>query len=518
MKHSRKRGQLFTWDLIFASTLFMLNLFLVIYFWETSVREINSARTIQDMGWAVESVSDKLIRTSGLPVDWDDSFPPQLDDVVVFGLAEDEFLYGTHNALDRVLDPDKFVWLANFSYYKPNGTYKYDEVRRSLLGGGEYDFFIDFHCLNQSSVDCFGGLFFDSFAGAGNNHSGNISCSNGFRFQIFNQKTYQYQWFEAEELFEPYLTVAPPWENKLAQFTTEHCGILNCPVSNGSAIYFTPATLAYFQQVALSEPWNMPKVNFTVALPGQHRIWIRHFDDKLFLPNLPPTLLPSDDYPHNYSIAIYEFEGATIVYPTIIKLDFGENSSEGSYEWYELYNGYLDQGTYHIVVGTPHNIIECGADMPASCDFPLFDALLVTDNTAYDPTVHNLPLGNPIKNVSCVMGRYVEVDDPFLTDVVTDKKMAFFSGQGLNSRILTDHELEMELVLYKGEAPVIPPSTTTTIDTSPPDPVWIDCTCPLGLRPYGCDTQPPQGATSIEGMQYIRNTCGPDEVTLRLAS
>lgn len=482
----RCRGQLFTWDLIFASALFLLNLYVVIYFWEASVSGITQDRVIQDMGWKVDSVGEKLVRTFGAPFDWESGEPVRPGDVEVFGLAEDEVLYGSHRALNRVLDPDKVVKFAQLGRYDPDDDAGYEETRKRLLGGGQYDFFVSFSCVNDSSVDCFGGLFFDSVA------DGNVTCSNGYNFQVFGNRTYQYYWLEAESFLADYVCWGYEGAgggtacNYLGGLTPENCKG-NCSVSNDTSVMLSPYTQDIWQwyrfdECDVGEPGcsgsgddGLPLISLPVSFADEYSLWVRLLDKNAF-PYANKTNYTDD---HNLTVYVYELDAADPMVAATIRVTH-DATDQGSFQWYQVFDA-LDfpaGGTYPLAVMTPMNTTQY-ADLGLDWDVPVIDAFLFTNDNVYDPRPPSYPpVGNPIRNKSCVVGRPVDLSDPFLTDVVTDYKYAVFSGEGLEQRVLSDHEVEMKVVLYKGEAPVIPPSTvTTTIQPEVKERIWIDCSC-----------------------------------------
>lgn len=232
LKVFSKKGQVLTWDLIFASSIFLIVIALVIYMWDTTTTEILSSERIYDMDWTSNRVSEKLVRTPGYPENWTPT------DVKVFGLAETTQMPMTESreSMERIIDPDKFL------YFLDMAQSNYVNAREILLGGSKYDFYLEISCLNSSRTDCFDGLYLNSIRNK-------VSCANGFEFTVTNNRTDAYTWVEAED--------SDYWNNKKGDI----CSGVLCSNGNTSQVYMDPR-------------------NKTIYLtPGTYDIWVRSYDD-----------------------------------------------------------------------------------------------------------------------------------------------------------------------------------------------------------------------------------------------
>ncbi len=178
MNRINKRGQIFTWDFIFATGIFLVILAGIVYLWDSTIYEIDSSEKNYEINWILGTVAGQLIGTPGIPEDW----WKNPDDVRVLGLVDAE----GYMSYSRILDIDKLLHFSNMSK-------NYSVLRNRLLGTGEYEFYAEFSCLNSSNRDCFSGIYVDSI------EKGNITCSNGFNFTIHNHCTDVYLWREAEK-------------------------------------------------------------------------------------------------------------------------------------------------------------------------------------------------------------------------------------------------------------------------------------------------------------------------------
>ncbi|MFH0861366.1 MAG: hypothetical protein V1921_09210 [Candidatus Altiarchaeota archaeon] len=165
------KAQIFTWDLIIASTFFIAVLFGLLTLWEGATTMIADSELKYELSRLATLNSEQLVRTPGYPVDWRPS------DVVVFGLAESKDQIGFESYQDRLIDPDKFLYFVNKTYNE------YDTVKGITLRSGEYDFFVDFRCKQDSSIECFEGLYASDII------SGTVTCANGMQLIITNHVT-----------------------------------------------------------------------------------------------------------------------------------------------------------------------------------------------------------------------------------------------------------------------------------------------------------------------------------------
>jgi hypothetical protein len=176
------KGQIFTWDMIFGTTLFMAILLMVAYLWDSTVSEIQDAEVIYDIGWHATMLSETLVRTPGAPEQWETTITggPVVWDyskVLMFGFADNQQLMGSRNIQDRLTDPDKVLWFIRMV------SEDYELARAMVLRTGKYDFYVQFKC-RETGVECFRHLYVPTI------RNGVITCNNGFRFDVINNWTY----------------------------------------------------------------------------------------------------------------------------------------------------------------------------------------------------------------------------------------------------------------------------------------------------------------------------------------
>jgi len=145
MRKSRNRGQLFSGDLAVATVLFISTLALAFFLWNSSTEDINKAEALRDLQKIAASTTEQLIRTPGIPADWDTQWDLQGQGISsgVPGLATN----------DRIINATKanaFIDLMNSTYYE---DYKH------LMGLGEYDFYMTVTNLTGAPVEVNGKLF-----------------------------------------------------------------------------------------------------------------------------------------------------------------------------------------------------------------------------------------------------------------------------------------------------------------------------------------------------------------------
>lgn len=146
MRDKRNRGQLFSGDIAVAMVVFLATLGLAFFLWNSTTDDINRAERLRDLQRIAASTTEQLIRTPGVPADWDTQWDLQGSGGSVSGipgLAAD----------DRVIDPVKagsFVELMNATYYE---DYKH------FMGLGEYDFYIDVRNLTGTLMEVSGKPF-----------------------------------------------------------------------------------------------------------------------------------------------------------------------------------------------------------------------------------------------------------------------------------------------------------------------------------------------------------------------
>lgn len=172
-----KRGQIFTWDFIFATGIFLIILASIIYLWDSTIYEIDSSEKNYEIKWISGTISEQLVRISGIPKDW----WRNPENVTIIGLVDADREY------NRILDMDKLLHFSNMT------NKNYSIIRNKLLGTGKYEFYSEFSCLNNSNRECFSGIYVDSI------ENGNLTCSNSFNFSIINHRITSYLWKEAED-------------------------------------------------------------------------------------------------------------------------------------------------------------------------------------------------------------------------------------------------------------------------------------------------------------------------------
>lgn len=224
------RGQIFTWDLVFATSLFMITLGSIIYLWEATISEIQDSEKMSEMGWTAATVIDQIIRTPGTPYDW------TISNVSVYGLAEVDTFMGADMPKERILDPDKLLLLIDAT------EKNYLMTRRRLLGSSLYEFYMELSCLNSSKTDCFDKLPLDYV-------DYSVSCKNGFNFSVSGQQTNSVVWIEAED--------PQYWGNP----TTISIGA-GCSLSGGNGSMV-----------------DSQEAKTVSTFPSSYAIWVRSYDD-----------------------------------------------------------------------------------------------------------------------------------------------------------------------------------------------------------------------------------------------
>ncbi len=163
---NKKKGQVFTWDLIVSLAIFLIILGLLVYLWNTSLWNVSYSENMYGISWLANTVAEQLVRTSGFPRNW--QLAPE--NVVVIGLTySNEFNYSQ----DRILDADKFLQFVYLTYSN------YTLTRNKLLATGKYDFYMEVSCLDQAE-NCLDGIFIETIS------DGVINCTNNANLTIVN--------------------------------------------------------------------------------------------------------------------------------------------------------------------------------------------------------------------------------------------------------------------------------------------------------------------------------------------
>jgi len=162
--HLNHKAQIFTWDLILATAIFLIVLATILSLWTDTIEDLEVLDTSYEMDWLATTVAEQLARTPGSPLDWTNA--PNIYNITVIGLADTRTIGNDTRIQDRVIDPDKLISFINLT--KGNG---YASMRNKLFGTGKYDFYIEISCLDPATMDCFEGLKLDNTANY------NITCN-----------------------------------------------------------------------------------------------------------------------------------------------------------------------------------------------------------------------------------------------------------------------------------------------------------------------------------------------------
>ena len=170
-----RKAQIFTWDIILATVIFLVVLGTIIFLWTDTLGDIDSTDTQYEIQWLATAVSEQMARTPGSPANW--TYAPNTGNITVLGLAATRTIGNDTETLDRVLDPDKVVSLIDLSQNN------YVSMRNKLFGTGRYDYYMELSCLDPTVLDCFEGLKFNNTANADRN----VTCeASNTTFYITN--------------------------------------------------------------------------------------------------------------------------------------------------------------------------------------------------------------------------------------------------------------------------------------------------------------------------------------------
>jgi len=126
----KKKAQLFSSDLAIAMIVFTFALALAILVWDGVTGDINSAEELRDMEALAVGVIENLVRSPGVPADWNPY------DVMTPGLA----------VSDRVLDEEK---ISDFTDLMSGDRYGENKYK---LGIGHRDFYLRITDINGTAV------------------------------------------------------------------------------------------------------------------------------------------------------------------------------------------------------------------------------------------------------------------------------------------------------------------------------------------------------------------------------
>ncbi|MCK4491884.1 MAG: hypothetical protein KAU03_04620 [Candidatus Altiarchaeales archaeon] len=129
------RAQAFSTEFVFAYLIFMLVFSMTIFLWNTTIQDIIHSEEVYEMKEVGVDVTERLIRTAGVPEDWTNDSK----NVTVIGLATES----------RILDADKvkkFIEMynssnTNYDDYKHLMSLGGSDIGR--LGGFDFEFRID---------------------------------------------------------------------------------------------------------------------------------------------------------------------------------------------------------------------------------------------------------------------------------------------------------------------------------------------------------------------------------------
>jgi hypothetical protein len=158
-----RKAQIFTWDIILATVIFLVVLGTIIFLWTDTLGDIDATDTQYEIGWLATALSEQMARTPGSPANWTDT---PIENITVIGLASTRTIGNDTGTLDRILDPDKVVTLIALSQNN------YSSLRNKLFGTGKYDYYMELSCLDPTVMDCFEGLKFTNPV----NQNRNITC------------------------------------------------------------------------------------------------------------------------------------------------------------------------------------------------------------------------------------------------------------------------------------------------------------------------------------------------------
>jgi len=130
----KRKAQAWSLDFITSMAIFLLVLVTLYFVWNYVNVQNMEQKTLDEIETTALAVSDSLIRTGGLPEDWNTT------NVNIIGLAQEE----------NVLDPEKV------SYFLSMGSSNYNLTKNILTG--KYDFFFSMTDLNGTSYGTIGSV------------------------------------------------------------------------------------------------------------------------------------------------------------------------------------------------------------------------------------------------------------------------------------------------------------------------------------------------------------------------
>jgi len=129
-----RKGQVFTWDLAISVSIFLIVLAMLFYMWDSTTSKATETKEIYEIESIATDVTEQLIRTSGVPHDWENSSKYNVTYINAIGLADIE---------PRILNEEKILKFVNSSYINYSSA-------RSLLGTQRYDFYFKMTYFNET--------------------------------------------------------------------------------------------------------------------------------------------------------------------------------------------------------------------------------------------------------------------------------------------------------------------------------------------------------------------------------
>lgn len=124
-----RKGQAISNDLIISVVIFLLALAIVLEMWGDAVSNIYESEELSDLERYSVEVSERLVRTPGIPGDW------EINNVALIGLANEE---------PRLLNSTKILKLVDLL------DNHYDN--RSILGAKEYEIYFNMTYINDTDM------------------------------------------------------------------------------------------------------------------------------------------------------------------------------------------------------------------------------------------------------------------------------------------------------------------------------------------------------------------------------
>ncbi|MFH0861854.1 MAG: hypothetical protein V1875_02385 [Candidatus Altiarchaeota archaeon] len=140
MKPNSDQGQMFSGEFILGFILFAVAFAMMISLWDTTTRDVLRAESIREMNDAAVNAAETLVRTPGVPSDWNRS------NVASLGLANQS----------RILHPLKvkeFVHYMSTNETGLCGSEKNYQCNLHMLGLGGYDFMMNISYVNGTTVN-----------------------------------------------------------------------------------------------------------------------------------------------------------------------------------------------------------------------------------------------------------------------------------------------------------------------------------------------------------------------------